>query len=1033
MQYRLSLDVGTNSLGWWIWQLDADGQVVDALDGGVRVYSDGRNPKDKTSLATNRRMARGQRRNRDRALNRKTRLMHELRALGLMPADADARKEMEGRDPYFLRRKALDSPLRPFEMGRALLHLNQRRGFRSNRKAVDAEKTGKVLDDITQLDLAMQDSKARTLGEFLHQRRKDGLPARSKADVGLYAARKHYADEFAAIRAVQSPHQMLTDADWDKLHRTIFHQRDLKPVDPGRCTLLPHEQRAASARPLSQWFRILQEIDNLVLLSPMGEDRRLAQDERVAVAELCFGQGRVTFDALRQKLGVGDSTKFNLESDRRTALKGDETAACLAKKKHFGPRWWQFTPARQDEIVEMLLDDQKSDDEIRRLAIQDWGLSEAAANAILGADLPRGYGRLSCEAMRRIVDGMESGLSSYEAKAAAFPEQHSHGEGARRQLLPKLPHYPEAPGLERYLDGGSAAGDDVFDRIGRISNPTVHVGLNQVRRLVNAVMDEYGRPASVVVELGRDLKNSQSERKAIEKRQRDAMKEKARREKTIISTGHTPTPDLLRKMRLWEEQGPVTSRHCPYCLRQIGMGMLIRGEVEVDHILPFSRTLDDSMANKVVCCRSCNRVKNNRSPAEAYSSSDLYPKIMQSANDLPRNKRWRFQLNAMERFQSDERDFLDRQLNETRYLARVTKTYLEAICPNVYVTPGRLTALLRRAWGLNGTLGKGRGGKNRDDHRHHALDAAVIGLIDRGMLQAVSAASGQGVGGRLLENVPRPPKCPHLRERVEQVLQNMTVWHKPDHITPGRISGTSGALHNDTAYGVVTGPDQDGRHVVVHRKLLKDLKSHADIGKVANDDLKNRILQVWSAEKSSNPNCKWGDFADKAAQPGVLTASGVKSVRVHEKMSGLIPIRNREGKVYKAYKPDGNAFMDIVRLPDGKWKAETVTVFDANQKGFVPQWRNDCGKDALVMRLHVNDVVAIGTGPERRILRVVKMSRQNIVCADVCEGGSLKQRHKDAGDMFKYVVRAVNAMRKMGLRRVGINDLGHISDPGPIK
>ena len=109
--------------------------------------------------------------------------------------------------------------------------------------------------------------------------------------------------------------------------------------------------------------------------------------------------------------------------------------------------------------------------------------------------------------------------------------------------------------------------------------------------------------------------------------------------------------------------------------------MVVSPQTEVDHILPFSRTLDDSMANKVVCIAEANRVKGNRTPCEAFGHNPPgydYEGILENVADFPSNKRWRFQPDAMERFEG-ENDFLARQLNETRYLSRTARTYLGSL------------------------------------------------------------------------------------------------------------------------------------------------------------------------------------------------------------------------------------------------------------------------------------------------------------------------------------------------------------------
>jgi CRISPR-associated endonuclease Csn1 len=165
MGLRLGLDIGTNSIGWCL--IQDDGHIVDL---GVRIFSDGRDPKSGASLAVDRRNARAMRRRRDRYLGRRSAFLRALITYGLMPADADEAKLIAERDPYPLRRRALDEMLAPHEIGRALFHLNQRRGFKSNRKAERKAKPGeegKIASGAKLLDAAMAEAGARTLGEFL--------------------------------------------------------------------------------------------------------------------------------------------------------------------------------------------------------------------------------------------------------------------------------------------------------------------------------------------------------------------------------------------------------------------------------------------------------------------------------------------------------------------------------------------------------------------------------------------------------------------------------------------------------------------------------------------------------------------------------------------------------------------------------------------------------------------------------------------------------------------------------------------------
>ena len=184
-KYRLGLDLGTNSIGWAAVHLDDQGQPYGVLDMGVRIFPDGRNPTDKTSNAVARRIARGQRRRRDRYLMRRDKLMQALIEYGLMPPDTEARKELQRLDPYCLRARALDQPLSPFELGRALFHLDQRRGFKSNRKSGGEEeeekKTGAAIEELRR---SIEESGARTLGEFLAWRHAQRETVRAREESG---------------------------------------------------------------------------------------------------------------------------------------------------------------------------------------------------------------------------------------------------------------------------------------------------------------------------------------------------------------------------------------------------------------------------------------------------------------------------------------------------------------------------------------------------------------------------------------------------------------------------------------------------------------------------------------------------------------------------------------------------------------------------------------------------------------------------------------------------------------------------------
>lgn len=234
---RLGLDIGTNSIGWCL--IEDDTRIVDI---GVRIFSDGRDPQSGTSLAVDRREARSARRRRDRYIGRRSAFLEALIANGLMPADADEAKLVAALDPYVLRAKALDEALTPHEIGRALFHLNQRRGFKSNRKAERKTKEaedGKIAMGARALDAEMKKVGARTLGEFLAGREEKRVRMGSDGqEYGFYPQRDHVLDEFKLIWGAQQKYQpkILTDAAFTAVFRIIEFQRPLKEQVVGKCT-----------------------------------------------------------------------------------------------------------------------------------------------------------------------------------------------------------------------------------------------------------------------------------------------------------------------------------------------------------------------------------------------------------------------------------------------------------------------------------------------------------------------------------------------------------------------------------------------------------------------------------------------------------------------------------------------------------------------------------------------------------------------------------------------------------------------------
>lgn len=819
MRYRLALDLGSTSLGWAMVRLDGVGAPIAVIKAGSRIFSDGRNPKDGSSLAVTRREARAMRRRRDRLLKRKARMMRTLIEHGFFPSDEIARKALETISPYDLRAKGLDEALKPEEFARALFHINQRRGFKSNRKTDKKDNDGSALKSAIKqlhasLDASGADGKPRTVGEYLHRREQAGQTVRARyrqqrvekedgktridKSYDLYIDRAMIEAEFDALWSKQSVlnPQLFHETARAELKDCLLHQRPLKPVKPGRCTLLSEEERAPLALPSQQRFRIYQEINHLSVLREGLKEKALSLEQRDSLVDALERNGKRSFTQIKKLLGLGGVVQFNFEDPKRQELKGNTTSAILSRKDHFGEAWFGFTPEQQDAIVTQLISEENETRLIRWLEAAT-GVSEARAEAIATTALPEGYGSLSAKALARILPELRRDVVTYDkaVQAAGFEHHSNISHAATGEILPLLPYYGEY--LQRHVGFGSGNSTDVPEkRFGKIANPTVHIGLNQVRVVVNALIKRYGHPSEVIVEVARDLKQSQDQRKEDNERQAKNQRRNERLRADAAALLQT-APQRVRhadvqKLILWEELSfDPADRRCPYSGVQISAQMVLSDQVEIEHILPFSQTLDDSLNNKTVAMRQANRIKGNRTPWDARADFEAlgWPTaaMLDRAEQMPKNKRYRFGEEGYQRWLREDKDFLARALNDTRYLSRVAREYLSLICPHATrVIPGQMTAMLRAKFGLNDILGL-NGEKNRNDHRHHAVDACVIAVTDQGMLQRFAQASASARDkqlNRLVDGMPLPwgtEEDNRFLRSVKRAIDAIWVSHKPDH------------------------------------------------------------------------------------------------------------------------------------------------------------------------------------------------------------------------------------------------------------
>jgi CRISPR-associated endonuclease Csn1 len=970
----LGLDVGANSIGWAL--MDIVGGKTLAT--GVRVFPEGVDRDQQggeKSKTQERRTARGTRRQIYRRARRRQLVRQALTSAGLLPTDSNEFQNLLALNPYELRRRALHEKLELHELGRALLHLNQHRGYLSNRKtdkATDKDTQG-ILAEMNELAAAMQQVSCPTLGSYFA-----GIEQtydRCNSSTGPHIRRRHtkremYEDEFERIWAAQQRYypDLLTDAlkhgkkgkqrfpkKPDSLgkrsnalaaygvHGLMFFQRKMywpKSV-VGRCELEPKEERCPRAARVAQRFRILQEVNNIRLLDRMTLiERRLDAEQREKVIKRLMESKEVTFDQIRTLLKFPETVRFNLETTRKK-LDGHLPDYTLGGKKCLGKRWKELPEETKNTIVDILILEDQEEDAIRRL-IREFSLTEEEARRIVKVNFPEGYMGFSRRAIEKLLPHLERGLalmgndatdSAIHAAGYLRPDERAVNQ---RQFLPPSPN---------------------------VANPIVRQAMVEVRKTVNAVLRElvYRQEHTldeIHVELAREAKKSFAERKQI--RFDNSDREKAREDaadriEKEFNGKIKPTRATVNRYLLWQSQ----EESCPYCTQRISPEQLFSGEADFDHILPRWRSLDDSMGNKVVAHRRCNQEKGDRTPREWLEGGEpeRYEQVLQFAERyLSYGKKLKFAQKDIEL-----KDFVNRQLTDTAYISRCVSQYLQCLGAMVLCIRGGMTSDVRRWWGLNSILQTdGSDKKNRDDHRHHAIDALVIALIDTKRLFALANDRGDNV---------KPP-WPGFRQEAERFIQGTNVSHRVQR----RLHG---ALHKDTFYGATqkrtenavsvekrpwarTAKTQGGepipwienRKIFVHRKILakiKDFKTQ-DLKKVRDPAIREILrdhLRANGVDPDKPGKIPTGTFAD-ANTPRMKSGVPIKRVRMVENSDTARPVSCR--RAFQFVEPRSNHHMIICDLLDKQGKPILNSNGEPKRDGFPVPMMDVAARIARLLR-----------------------------------------------------------------------------------
>lgn len=706
---------------------------------------------------------------------------------------------------YQLRYEGLDRLLTDDEFAQILIHIAKHRGFLSTRRADKKDKeSGAILAATSANQKLMMEKGYRTVGEMMYLDESFHTPCsnneqgfivtpRNKAkDYKHTIYRSMLVDEVHALFDAQRKlgNTKATETLESEYLEIMTRQRsyDLGPglqadgtkspfamdgykSNAGECTFYKNETRAAKGTYTAELSMTLQKINNLKLVDRYGDGRFLTDEEKQKILEYISKHKTMKYKTVKTLLGIDSMIRFNLlnygkkkktkkesedktkdDSTKKNGTKKSKTKAETGEKTDKDSNKdetelerinriedtvfvsMEFTLSYTDCLktrIKTLSETEKRDlfDEVGELLtsyktdaariekLSNLGLTSEEIDHLLDLN-PKGYARLSHKAMKEIETYLVQGLTYDKACAAAGLDFQVTYTGEKMKYL---------------------KGPEINNIINNIQSPVVRRSVAQTVRVINAIIRKYGSPQAVNVELSREMSKSFLERKKAETAMELRHKENVKFCEEIKKLGiNSPNGEDITRYRLWKDQNGI----CLYSGEKIPARTMFSKEYEIDHIIPYSISLDDRYQNKVLVKAKENQTKGNRLPYEYFGHDKTrWAAYENRVESLIKSDGKKAHLLKKNYTKEDQREFTERNLNDTRYATTVVYNmilqylYLEPYncdrkTKQVYAVNGAVTAYLRKRWGLNK--------KDRTNDRHHAMDAVVIACCTDEMIAKVT-------------------------------------------------------------------------------------------------------------------------------------------------------------------------------------------------------------------------------------------------------------------------------------------------------
>lgn len=813
-KYVLGLDIGISSVGWGMLRLDENNNPNRIIDVGVKIFSPGEVPKTGASKNLERREKRGARRITRRRSFRVDRTRYLLNLNGYLGDEIITGMVSEVNDkltniyntminnyykdkditPYDLKVKALDEKLNKDELSIVLVHYAKHRGYKSNRSddTKDSD-TGKVKDGIKQNEIVMKEQGYRTVSEmFIKDKERFGEKIRnSSGDYKMCVTREMYLDEINKVLDAQIKYGLITQEFKDEYINIWSSQRhyskgpggnskyggDLIAKMTGTCKF-DHKPRAPKFAPSSEIFVALTKLINFRFKTLNDDEYKSLDGEQIkSIIELAKSKNDVSyanifkelkiedgivkgtiatnkekakaFEKIKKEYSLDDFKYADLNDEQKESyekykreeinkrvlisLKGYSEIRKLFSTKLGTEKWNEIRNNFEllDLLVKILTDYKLNEDVIKNL--KENNVDEIYYDLILELPNFKDHMMLSLELIRDLNKIMINGVS-YDKAMEQLNLNHSDLNKNMEKEDSLIP----------------------INQDEELNNQRVIRSLSQARGIINSIIKKYGMPERINIETARELAKSREERNEISKKRDENRENNEKIKNELVSLYPSKFKNIdqvksfdILKYKLWKEQ----LERCTYSLEAISVDELFDDNlVQIDHILPYSRTFDDTYFNKTLVKSKYNQDKGNKTPYEWFGKTDKWNdfKNFILSLDIPEKKKDNYLLNKLTL--EMESEYRNQNLNDTKFISKYLVSYIKANLNVPYVgsPSGSITGKLRNYWNLNGLTHSlesesyyvlnddKKDKKNRENHLHHAMDALIIAATNNSVIRRVS-------------------------------------------------------------------------------------------------------------------------------------------------------------------------------------------------------------------------------------------------------------------------------------------------------